>query len=561
MYLIVQFLIFYGYLYLVGRGFSKLIFKNNINNKLFLVFKFNNFYVVFSLILIGNISFLVNFFIPVTNLIFLTVTLIFISFNFYKIEKIKFPKLDFKFLLKTSLFVVLPLSSYSTGLSYDATLYHLLNQLWIKSSVLNIGLSNFHVRYGYSSIYEYISANFWLLDNYIFLHFLSLCFLIFFFTNVIDLFFQDKNYKLRSAAILIAIFGFLDNFGFNGGKNGFFEIEGITQYDSSFGLIFSSTVLFIYISTFIKKIDKNEISVITLFSLFLVQLRPSGYLIALPILIFTIYNWETLYKLVFKNMILKGSIILYLFWIFKNILVSGCIIFPVEFSCISSLDWYDTGYAELESQNIGYSLKSLGWFYSQGGESLIEWYTICDLKNAYNVSNLKYFSIALIFCFLIQKIFYKKVFKLNFQTLLFILSNIFFIIFWLFTAPDFRFAIGFLSSIILIIPLLSDEVRNIYSKNYTVYFFTLIFTFSLVFILRVENYTQFISEPIKIIDYSIQDLQLLDSDYEKRDTGYGVQRIDKSEQCVLNLECTPAYSLPVKIDKLGHYNLFLRQKN
>ena len=84
MYLIVQFLIFYGYLYLVGRGFSKLIFKNNINNKLFLVFKFNNFYVVFSLILIGNISFLVNFFIPVTNLIFLTVTLIFISFNFTK---------------------------------------------------------------------------------------------------------------------------------------------------------------------------------------------------------------------------------------------------------------------------------------------------------------------------------------------------------------------------------------------------------------------------------------------------------------------------------------------
>ena len=128
-------------------------------------------------------------------------------------------------------------------------------------------------------------------------------------------------------------------------------------------------------------------------------------------------------------------------------------------------------------------------------------------------------------------------------------------------SSDFRFAIGFLSSIILIIPFFSDEVRNIYSKNYTVYFFTLIFTFSLVFILRVENYTQFISEPIKIIDYSIQDLQLLDSDYEKRDTGYGVQRIDKSEQCVLNLECTPAYSLPVKIDKLGHYNLFLRQKN
>ena len=100
--------------------------------------------------------------------------------------------------------------------------------------------------------------------------------------------------------------------------------------------------------------------------------------------------------------------------------VSGCIIFPVEFSCISSLDWYDTGYAELESQNIGYSLTSLGWFYSQGGESLIEWYKIWDLKNAYNVSNLKVFSLALIFCFLIQKIFnqLKKVALDIFQSLI-----------------------------------------------------------------------------------------------------------------------------------------------
>ena len=169
--------------------------------------------------------------------------------------------------------------------------------------------------------------------------------------------------------------------------------------------------------------------------------------------------------------------------------------------------------------------------------------------------------LALIFCFLIQKIFYNKIFKLNFQSFLFILSNIFFIVFWLFTAPDFRFAIGFLNSIILIIPFLSDDVRNIQPKKYTIYFFTLIFTFSLVFTLRIENYTQFISEPIKNIDNSIQDLKLLDSDYEKRDAGYGVQRIDKSEQCVLNLECSPTYSLPVKIVKIGNYNLFIRLKD
>ena len=86
-----------------------------------------------------------------------------------------------------------------------------------KIFVLNIGLSNFHVIYGYSSIYEYIASNFWPRQLYI-STFPKFMLSIFFFTNVIDLFFQDKNYKLRSVAILIAIFGFLDNFGFNAEK-------------------------------------------------------------------------------------------------------------------------------------------------------------------------------------------------------------------------------------------------------------------------------------------------------------------------------------------------------
>ena len=40
-------------------------------------------------------------------------------------------------------------------------------------------------------------------------------------------------------AIFVSIFGFLDNFGFGGGKNSFIEIQGIAKYDTSFAITFS----------------------------------------------------------------------------------------------------------------------------------------------------------------------------------------------------------------------------------------------------------------------------------------------------------------------------------
>ena len=130
----------------------------------------------------------------------------------------------------------LSLSTYSTGLAYDAGLYHLNNQYWIKRAQ-QFELVLVHFRYGYSSIIEYISTNFWIGNNLIILHFINLVFIYVFFDLCFTV--KQKSLNMQLFAIFVSIFGFLDNFGFGGGKNSFIEIQGIAKYDTSFAITFS----------------------------------------------------------------------------------------------------------------------------------------------------------------------------------------------------------------------------------------------------------------------------------------------------------------------------------
>ena len=61
---------------------------------------------------------------------------------------------------------ILSISTITIGFAYDAGLYHLNSQHWIRESNIPIGLSNLHFRYGFSSIIDYISSSFWLNGNF-----------------------------------------------------------------------------------------------------------------------------------------------------------------------------------------------------------------------------------------------------------------------------------------------------------------------------------------------------------------------------------------------------------
>ena len=227
----------YSLFFLIISTFGKLsysrLFKNNKSNEFFTI-PVSYFYPIIGLFVVGNLTVLVNFFLPIGNIIKFVILFVILLNSKKLFKNFSFNKINFLNIFNT---FVLSLSSYDTGLAYDATLYHLNNQKWILDSKIVIGLSNLHDRFGYQSIIEYINVNFWLENNILYLHFVSLIILNVLF-NILGFFILKGNSKYFLIASTIALYGFLDNFGFNGGKNGYFEIEAIGKQDTAFAILF-----------------------------------------------------------------------------------------------------------------------------------------------------------------------------------------------------------------------------------------------------------------------------------------------------------------------------------
>ena len=71
----------------------------------------------------------------------------------------------------------------------------------------------------------------------------------------------------------VLIYGFLDNFGFNGGKNGFIEVESIAKQDTPFAVMFiTCTYLLFKLHKDTEKISNQTTNtLIFMFCLFSVQ--------------------------------------------------------------------------------------------------------------------------------------------------------------------------------------------------------------------------------------------------------------------------------------------------
>ena len=158
-----QFFLLLLLFYFSGRGLFILFSKANfidedISNLKIFTIPINYFYILTFLIFLGNITFILHFFIKIPERSGLVISTILVLFNFFNIKKIKFNI----FVAGSSIVTLFlfSLSTYSTGLSYDAGLYHLNNHFWMKTEKIVIGLSNLHMSYGYSSIYDYIAVNF-----------------------------------------------------------------------------------------------------------------------------------------------------------------------------------------------------------------------------------------------------------------------------------------------------------------------------------------------------------------------------------------------------------------
>ena len=515
------------FLYFLGRSFlitNYLIFnkKKNLNEKIFEM-KSNIFYPVIGIFYLGNILILLNFFVPINNIyVFLFIFLLLIP-NFLEF-KLNSLKINIEFLTKYILIPsILIISLYSTGWHYDAGFYHLNHQNWLRESNMILGFVNIHWAFGMSSIYEYVSAFFWLENSFILLHFLNLIFFHFLYLVLIDNLNNSSNNILRNSSLFILLFSLLDNFGINGGRNGFLYVQGVTKQDIAVGVIFFILCRSIIVQIYKNKINEDDLFIVVLLSLLIIQIKLSSISIAF-LLIYYLYFIFKNTDIRFSRIILNNifSIIFGVLWITKQYLTTGCFIYPVNFTCRNDFDWYSknsTESYEAITVNSSYSLPLYDY-------NVVEWFRTF-LSFRINATVLTNFIVSVILLYIFKKFILKnskmdKTIK-NISLALIVLN----LIYLIYYGPTPRYLIGLMLFIVSYLGY-NDVELKVKFTHIQIYSLILI---SAVFLIRSTSYSELINGGSdKLFDPRDE------AKYIQQSNGW--VKPDSGDQCWINLECT-----------------------
>jgi len=429
---------------LVGKNFSKFL---NTNKNTYYELSLTS---LIGLISLSFIALIINFFLPLnqqTNtiiLITLLVSILLTNRNFLK-KIISKTILKFIFFSTLGVFLMIVLSNINTP---DAGMYHFPYVNILNENKIIIGISNIHHRYGHVSIMQYLSA---LHFNYVFgingivVPLASLAiYSIFVFLSYIN---QKSDLSISNIfSILIIIFIFWKMNRYSGYGN-----------DAPAHFIFFIIVL-IYLNSLeiFKKIDDKTFYLISLLSIF-AFLNKTFLIFALLIPLISIN------KNILKNIISLKFLILSLLlisWIMKNILTTGCIIYPMPSTCLN-LPWTNfEGISNIYDVSIGSEAWSKDW--SNQKDIILPYNEFLENFNWVKFWFKNHFLIILkitvpyILAIGVFSIFLKNMKKNKFilnQKNLFLYFPILIIIFigiiiWFLKAPIFRYGYSYLISFI-----------------------------------------------------------------------------------------------------------------
>ena len=527
---------------LFGRSFIVLInkFLINENNIPQLLLKTKNIiiYPIIGSLVLGNVLIIINYFIGLKHgAVFLILAILLIP-NFFEINKIKFNEiftLDnlFYYLIIPGILLI---SSSDINFHYDAAYYHLNHQNWLRESNLIIGMVNIFWPFGMSSIYEYISSILWFKDSLIYLHFLSLIYLHFFFCFLYFQLFKSGSKNLKYASLFILVFSFLDNFGFEGGRNGFIYIQEIGKQDIAVAILFCFASLVLINNILDSNINKLDFILISLICFYIFQLKVSGVFIFFLYfaLIYVLVN-QKIYK--FKNIIyLQIPVIFFgITWTIKSLLTTGCLIFPLSSTCIKTLSWYENGSTKrVEEYTTSTSFAYMEYF-KDPNLSFFDWFNDFFNSSNYAVFSNYYRSVYLNFfiSFLIvygikKALFRNKTYekKINYTILVYIILSLAYLVFY---GPIPRYSIGILCTIIGVVGFFVESDKIKIPKTLLV----LLFLFSLALVPRVNSYTNFINNKA----YSLFDPRT-ELQYNEIKSNEGWVKPDNGDRCWINLKCT-----------------------
>ena len=515
------------FLYFLGRSFlitnSLIVNKKKYLNEKIFEMKSNIFYPVIGIFYLGNVLIFLNFFVPLNNIYVVIFIFLLLIPNFLEF-KLTSPKIDIEFLTKYILMPsILIISLYSTGWHYDAGFYHLNHQNWLRESNMILGFVNIHWAFGMSSIYEYVSAFFWLENSFILLHFLNLIFFHFLYLVLIDNLNNSSNNILRNSSLFILLFSLLDNFGINGGRNGFLYVQGVTKQDIAVGVIFFILCRSIIVQIYRNKINEDDFFIVVLLSLLIIQIKLSSISIVF-LLIYYLYFIFKNTDIRFSKIILNNifSVIFGVLWLTKQYLTTGCFIYPVNFTCRNNFDWYSknsTESYEAITVNSSYSLPLYNY-------NVVEWFKTF-LSFRINSTVLANFILSITLLYIFKKFILKnskmdKTIK-NISLALIVLN----LIYLIYYGPTPRYLIGLMLFIVSYLGF-NDVELKIKFTHIQIYSLILV---SAVFLIRSTSYSELINGGGD---------KLFDPRYEAKyiQQSNGWVKPDFGDQCWINLECT-----------------------
>ena len=463
------------------------------------------------IMVLSIISFLFHFLTPlnvlISNFIYIF-PLIFILTERFSRKKI----LEFsKFCLIFSTLIVLYLS-FSNFYRPDAGWYHIPFSRLVSDFKIIAGTASLHPMFGTTAILQYLSSVFHNsilgVNGILFVNpIILVLFLVFFFNNLMKE--SQPILKFLSLVVLFSIF---------------VEMNRNSELGNDApGYLFYFYLIYVFMRSNLVDGYKNErfkfLSLISVFCFFIKSL----YIFALAIPLF-IFIKEKLYLRI-NNYFHTASYVL-MAWVIKNLIITGCLIYPLNFTCSDSFSWYSSeSKFEISAKNTSQfsELHSKGWpDFSEDKQYYLNYEDQLSDKNNFlknfnwldeylnqgrihNITKKVDFLIPIIILFLLvsffalkkktRKSFFKinrSLTKINYNFLL--NSTLAFTLIVLIKLPDARYFFGYLLICIFLIIIYFVDTKLLFLKkkfsNISSIFLIILFS---VFILK---------NSIKIISYS-----------------------------------------------------------
>lgn len=497
------------------------------------------FYPLAGLFSIGMTSMIINFFAPVTS----PVVWSFIAM-FFGVGLVNLRSLLFRPLLWLVIFsAMLSPMAASMNPGYDAGLYHLPHQLWLRNEKIVFGLANFHGRFGFGSILEYIQAPLWIHDN---LKLLSYNIAVFFVAFLLFLKqFLDTARRsdwLRGYLLIVLVLvGLIFNFYLMNWSYGYTDVPA--------GLLFAMTFLvglrLLYFD-FIKSSGQikfgQEVYFLGFLGLFAFTMKLSAAFIGLWLMLVAIYLlWKKQLKISTAAKYNLANVFFFSAFVVKNLVTTGCLLYPLAASCIpvswnartnavNDANWI-TAWARHPKSGLS-SLESWSWLWNWWIPNRVE-----------HLSVIAFTIFLAVFIALVTR--YTSKYKekglgfIDIAAIIFILSALGF---WFANAPTPRFGIGIfiLLGPVLAVGVLGNSIsviRKIPNWSLLVLFLFVAVQFGDTHLLFGKSATDF--DTVKVRDSDVV-----------ADKRYGT-RPQEGDQCWLNFQCAP-YNRPEPIINSGY---------